>query len=340
MPLRSKTMTDIAKECGVSQSTVSLVLSNNSRISEETRARVLAAIQRSGYRPNIHARGLATNASRLLGVVLPDMEHVFAEEYFGALLGGIYAGASAAGYKVLLDVANMKFIRTQEYLDLLNSRRADGMIFLGSTLYDKYLAAMSGSDLRVLVVDNYFPNTPLGCVASDHKTAGRLAAEHLLALGHRRVGLITGTNVQTAQDFLEAAEQAFAQAGIPRDQIPWADGRFNEAKAFEAANTLLNDHPDLTAILAGNDKMALGAMRAAHARGIKIPGDLSIIGMDNVRSAGLASPGLTTIDPHLHELGMLASRKLLAWIVGDITSVAETAPVELVVRESTAAPRS
>jgi DNA-binding LacI/PurR family transcriptional regulator len=339
MPHRAKTMTDIAKECGVSQSTVSLVLSNNPRISEDTRSKVLAAIQRTGYRPNIHARGLATNASRVFSVVLPDLENVFAEEYFGTLLGGIYAGASAAGYKVVVDVANMKFIRTQEYMDLLNSRRADGMIFLGSSLYDKYLVSLEGGGLRVMLVDNYFLDAKLSYVASDHKAAGRLAAEHLLKLGHRRIGLITGTNVQTAQDFLEAAEQTLKAAGIPVEDTPWADGRFSEAKACEAAGSLLAARPDLTAIIAGNDKMALGVMRCAREKGIRVPDDLSVIGMDNVRSAGAASPGLTTVDPHLNNVGLFVARKMLAWMHGEFETCAETLPVDLVVRQSTARPR-
>jgi DNA-binding LacI/PurR family transcriptional regulator len=172
---KRKTMTDIARECGVSQSTVSLVLSNNPRIGEATRAKILQAIERSGYRPNIHARGLVMDSSRIISVVLPAFEHVFAEAYFGELLSGIYAGASEAGYKVLLDLANLKFVRTQEYLNLLESRRVDGMIFLGSTEYDRYLSVFDHSPHKFLLINDYFPNLHIGHVMSDHRARGAAA---------------------------------------------------------------------------------------------------------------------------------------------------------------------
>ena len=162
------TIADIAREAGFSQSTVSLVINNNPRISEDTRAKVLAAIEKYGYKPNIQARGLALRSSRIISVVLPDIPHVFADNYFGELLSGIYAGASEAGFKVLVDLANMKFIRTQEYMNILDMQQADGMLFLGSTNYDQFLSIFNDKKYPFLLVNNYFPQWDIDYVTADY----------------------------------------------------------------------------------------------------------------------------------------------------------------------------
>lgn len=334
------TMTDVARECGVSQSTVSLVLSNSPRISETTRSKILQAIERSGYRPNTHARGLVMDSSRIISVVLPAFEHVFAEGYFGELLSGIYAGASEAGYKILLDLADLKFVRTQEYLNLLESRRVDGMIFMGSTEYDRYLSVFHQSPYKFLLINDYFPHLDIGHVMSDHRAAARLLVRHLLDLGHRAVGIITGTNIRTATDFLDELELQLAAAGIPVEQRPWADGRYSVDMGFEAARVLLTAHPDLTALVCGNEAMALGALRYAQSRQLRVPQDLSITGMDNLKVSSLITPQLTTIDQHLFALGKSAAKQMLSLVHGEKSVAHELTPVELLVRASTAAPRA
>lgn len=334
------TMTDVARECGVSQSTVSLVLSNSPRISESTRSKILQAIERTGYRPNMHARGLVMDSSRIISVVLPAFEHVFAEAYFGELLSGIYAGTSEAGYKVLLDLANLKFVRTQEYLNLLESRRVDGMIFMGSTEYDRYLSVFDRSPFKFLLINDYFPNLQIGHVMSDHRAAARLLAGHLLGLGHREIGIISGTNIRTATDFLDELEKQLAEAGLAPEQRPWADGRYSVEMGYEAARVLLTTRPELTALICGNEAMALGALRYAQAKGLRVPQDLSITGMDNLKVSSLISPALTTVDQHLFALGKQAARHMLSLIQGETAQVRDTTPVELVIRESTAPPRA
>ncbi len=329
------TIADIARETGFSQSTVSLVVNNNPRISEETRAKVLAAIEKYGYKPNIQARGLALQSSRILSVVLPDIPHVFADNYFGELLGGIHAGAAEGGYKILVDLASMKFLRTQEYLNILDTRQADGMLFVGSTNHDQYLSVFSEKKRPFLLVNNYFPDLDIDYVTADYADAGCLAAEHLLELGHRKIGIITGTNVQTAVDLLESFESCLHAAGIEHDDMPWADGRYSEKIGFEAARVVLTLNPELTAILCGNDTMATGALRYLKSRGIRVPEDVALIGIENLPAATLSTPKLTTVSNRLHDLGLMAARKLLALAEGEITSCREKMTGELIVREST-----
>jgi DNA-binding LacI/PurR family transcriptional regulator len=329
------TIADIAREAGFSQSTVSLVINNNPRISEDTRAKVLAAIERHGYKPNIQARGLALRSSRIISVVLPDIPHVFADNYFGELIGGIYAGASEAGFKVLVDLANMKFIRTQEFLNLLDMQQADGMLFLGSTNYDQYLSIFHEKKYPFLLVNNYFPQWDIDYVTADYAHVARLAAEHLLGLGHRKIGIVTGTNVQTSIDLLEAFEGALREAGLAAEDMPWADGRFSEKIGFEAARVVMTLNPDITAIMCGNDTMATGALRYVKSRGLRVPEDISVMGVESLPTSLLTTPKLTTISNRLHELGVLASKQLLALTREEITSSQEKIKGELMVREST-----
>src|SRR6202142_3499894 len=182
---KRKTISDIAKACDVSPSTISLVLNNSTKISAATRDQVLAVIAQQGYRPNVQARNFAFQSSSTVSVILPDIDHVFADHYFGEILSGVYAGATSLGYKVLIDLANKQFIQTQEYLSLLDEQRADGMIVIGATNYDLYLSAFSNSERPFVLVNQYFPNLNISSVAADAKAAGRAAAEHLLSLGHR-----------------------------------------------------------------------------------------------------------------------------------------------------------
>jgi len=334
MPKR-KTISDIAKACDVSPSTVSLVLNNSPKISAATRDKVLAVIAQHGYRPNVQARNLAFQSSRTVSVVLPDIDHVFADHYFGEILSGVYAGATNLGYKVLIDLANKKFIQTQEYLQILDEQRADGMLVAGATNYDQYLSVFSNSDRPFMLVNHYFPDLGINFVSADARASARAAAEHLLSLGHRHIGVISGTNIQTATDFLETFGKCLADAGIKEENRPWADGRFSDEMGYEAARVILALNSKLTAIMAGNGKMAIGAMRFAQEQGLKVPEDISVMAADDSNLLTLVAPKISAIDNHLYDLGTKATQKLIALSRGEIRSCREFLPVELKIREST-----
>jgi len=334
------TIKDIAEECNVSLSTVSLVLNNNPRISDETRAKVLAAVARHKYEPNTHARGLASRSSRAVSVVVPQLQHVFSDVYFGEIVSGIYDCAAEQRYKILLDVANLRFIQTQEYVNLLKSKRADGLLFIASSLYDQYLMTFEKDRYPFLLINHYFPGSSLSYVAADYVDSARQAAEHLLKLGHRKIGLITGTNIQTAVDFLHTFTDCCRGAGMTDEDLPWADGRFSEEKGAEAARKLFDQHPGITAVMCGNDKMAIGAIRHIHERGLRIPEDVSVMGVDDLPQASYTTPGLTTVHHQLYHMGRLACEKLLQIFRGEIDGCQELLPTRIVVRESTAKART
>ena len=331
------TIKDIAKECGVSLSTVSLVLNNNPRISAKTRARVAAAVKRHGYQPNIHARGLASQTSQVLSVVVPQLNHVFADIYFGEIVSGIYDRACEENYKLLLDIANPKFVDSEEYINLLKSRRADGMLFIASSIKDDYLKVFEDSPYTFLLVNHNFPGSELNYLGVDYKDSAKQAAEHLVGLGHRRIGLIAGTNTYTGLEFRDSFIARCRALGVAEEDIPWADGGrdWSQEGGFEAARQLMARHPGLTAIMAANDRLAIGAMRYVHTHDLKVPGDISIMGVDDIPLASFTTPGLTTIRHELYQMGQTACARIIALFRKEITTCREVLPVKLVGREST-----
>lgn len=330
------TIKDIARECGVSLSTVSLVLNNNPRISSSTRDKVLKAVERHQYQPNAFARSLASRSSRVLSVVVPDLNHVFADVYFGEIVSGIYEHCSDIGYKVLLDVANQRFIGSQEYINVIKSRRVDGLLYIGSSVHDQYLFDAEPENLPLVLVNHYFPTHHLNYIAADYVASARLAAEHLLDLGHTRIGILSGTNTNTALDFRDHFIRFCTARGLAETHLPWADGWFTEQGGYEGAQWLLDRQPDLTAIMAGNDKMAIGAIRYLKTRKLRVPDDVSVVGMDDLPAAEFSNPGLTTIRHDLYRLGARAVDGALALFKKEADTVQQVLPVTLVVRESTA----
>lgn len=329
------TIKDIASACDVSLSTVSLVLNNHPRISAATRARVLAAVERFGYQPNIFARSLASKSSSALSVVVPHLNHVFADVYFGEIVSGIYEAAVDIGFKILLDVANPKFIASKEYMKLLKSRRVDGLLYVGSSVYDEFLFELENSTHPMLLVNHYFPNRSLNYIAADYSATGRMAAEHLLAHGHREIGVLSGTNTHTARDFQKTFIATCAKAGVKTSEILWADGWFTEQGGYEGAQWLLQRKPNLTAIMAGNDKMAIGAIRCLREMNKRVPEDISVMGVDDVPAAAFSVPGITTIRHDLYQIGRLAVEGILTVIRKQAAHSQKVLPAKLIVREST-----
>jgi DNA-binding LacI/PurR family transcriptional regulator len=336
------TIKDIAKESGFSLSTVSLVLNNHPRISPATREKVMEVVRKHNYYPNVAARGLASKSSKIISVVVPNLRKVFADIYFGELVSGIYERATAQGFKILLDIATEKFIAEKEYLKLLASRRADGMLFIASDIHSEYLAEFEGAPYSFLLVNHWFPGRKLNYVSVDYGVSARLAASHLLGLGHRKIGMIAGTNTYTGLRFRDAFLESCRAWPAGPGEVVWVDGgeEWSERGGYAATAQLMQKMPDLTAVMAANDRLALGAMRwlAEHKR--EIPEDVSVMGVDDIQMAGYANPGLSTIRHDLYQVGVEACNRLLQLMRGEIAECGDLLPTSLVVRGSTGRVRS
>ena len=330
------TIKDIAEQSGVSLSTVSLVLNGNPRISAATRDRVHKTIERLGYQPNRMARALAWRHTRTLAVVVPQLRHAFADVYFGEIVSGIYDRACKLGYKILLEVARSEFVEAREYLQLYDQKFVDGILFIGSNSRHAFLEDFTDRTRPLLLVNNYSKEFDLDYVVSNYKYGAWQATQHLMHLGHRRIGFISGGlgEIQTSRDIYESFQEVLRERGVELNPDLVVDGWLTEEGGMKAAEELLRKDPQVSAIFALNDKMALGAIKRLNELGLSVPQDIAVVGFDDIPQASYAIPGLTTVHQPLYEIGKLSCERLIELIHGKIDRVQEVIPIYLVVRES------
>jgi LacI family transcriptional regulator len=320
---------DVARLAGVSQPTVSLVLSGNpkARVAEATRERVRKAASELGYRPNVLARALVRRRSFALGIIVPDL----ANPFFADVVIGVERVAAGADYAVLLCEAAET--AADRHLEALVGRQIDGIII------DAGGAATLPRDLveglPVVLIDK--PSEDLPGVASDALRAGSLAAEHLISLGHRRLAFIGPATDTWAFRMRERGfTQALRAAGAPLSPEDVRRAPATTAGGFNAMKDMLSRRDRPTAVFLANDLMALGALKAAARTGVRVPDDISIMGCDDIEMSRLVNPELTTVTVRARELGARAARLLLRVLAGDTPKSSALVPVTLAVRGTTA----
>jgi LacI family repressor for deo operon, udp, cdd, tsx, nupC, and nupG len=333
------TIQDVARSAGVSTATVSRVLSAPGVVAEATRARVLQAVNTLGYSPNVAAKVLRTLRTEKILVTVPDISNPF----FSQVIRGVEEAASAAGYSVLLGDTRHDEAREEQYAAMLRSKEADGLIFLGHRLPDTLVDMVAALGPRTPIVNGceYSPDLGVSSAHIDNHRAAGEAMEHLYSLGHSRIGVITGPLVSPlSRDRLGGVEAAAARRGLVGELVV-ATGDFSlEAGASHAA-ALLERPERPTAIFCFSDEMAMGALQAIRACGLRCPADVSLVGFDDIRFAGYLDPPLTTISQPMDRIGAEVVRLLLDILSGRATATQHvTLPHELVVRASTAAPQS
>lgn len=332
---RPVTTHDVARRAGVSQATVSLVLGGNprARVATATRERVLQAADELGYRPNLLARGLVRGRSYALGVVVPDLSNPF----FLDVVTGVQRVAAEAGYAVL--PGDTRETTPARHLEALRARQVDGVVIDGlgaATLPHEALA-----DLKVMLVDE--PSERWPGVASDALAAGRLAAEHLAELGHTRVAFVgPATEAHGFRMRERGFFQALRAAGIPLPSERLRRVPAGVAGGQRAIKALLALPERPTGIFCASDLIALGALKGCLAAGVEVPGEVSIVGCDDVEMARVVTPELTTVAVPARELGARAARLLIRQLEGQEISTrpSKPLPVRLVVRGTTAPARA
>ena len=339
---RAVNLRDVAKLADVSVATVSMVVNENPRISRATQLRVQQVIDKTGYRPNRLAQSLSSRYTGVIAVLLPALRHGFSDAYFGEMISGICDKAGKLGYKVMLEQAKPEFIKDRQHLEMYERRFVDGILALGLNDRHHFLADFVDRKHPLLITDNYFDKQwDLDYVVCDYAQGAAQVMDYLVQLGHRKIGLIHGaTGVRTAMDVIGAYEKKLKAIDQPWVEGWKHDGRFTEVGGANAAATLMKNHPDLTAIFAGNDKMALGALHYLYRQGIDVPGHVSVVGFDDLQQSAFVRPSLTTVHLPLYEAGSSACEKLIERIRGLSDRVAETLKTHLVIRESTAMART
>lgn len=305
----SSTIKDVAKKAAVSVATVSRVLNNLPGYSESTRKKVMKAVEELGYQPNAIARGLINKRTQTIGVLFPSVSSSFSS----AVLQGIEEVAHDANYSVVVCNTAESGKRTMKYLQVLREKQVDGVIFCSRTLEEEYYQAVQAMNIPVVLVATKSDYEEIPYVKVDDRQAAYDATSYLISKGHRNIAMISGWEGDeiAGRPRIEGFRQAMSEHNLtlPEDRI--LDGGFNFERGCEAAAELLMRAPDVTAVFCASDEMAIAMISVAARRGIRIPQQLSIVGYDNLKLAEMSNPPLTTIEQPLHDMGRIASEKLV-----------------------------
>lgn len=326
------TIIEVAAAAGVSTATVSRVLSQPDCVSVKTRRHVTEVIDRLGYRPNAAARALRTLRVAKLLVTVPDISNPF----FASVIRGAEEAARDAGYTVVLGDTRHDPLLENQYADMLGRNEVDGLIFLGHRLPDSLRAMVQRLGPRAPIVNGceYSPDLEVPSVHIDNAAAAGDALDHLIGLGHRDLGLITGPIASPiSRDRLSGALSAAERHGV-RDGVAVRIGDYSAQSGFEEATALLES--GATALFCFSDEMAIGANAAIRAAGLSCPEDVSLIGFDDIPLARFFDPPLTTIAQPKDAIGRQAVRLTVDILNGvEPTATHITLPHELIVRWTT-----
>jgi DNA-binding LacI/PurR family transcriptional regulator len=326
---------DIARVVGVTPTTVANALKGKGNVSQATRERILKCAEELGYRPNTLARSLAEGKTFTLGFLLPTISNPFYPEIAEA----IERTAALHSYQILLCNTHQDFALGRQHLERLVSRWVDGIIVMGSSMDVDDIITQFRRGLPTVLCDWQENESPLGIpqVSVDFRHAGALAAQHLLELGHQRIAVIVDEPQQGLR--LEGFRTALQQGGLPASSLLIQQGHSTPESGYHAAARLLAMPSPPTAIFATTDWMALGAMEAALDAGLRVPHDISIIGLDDIVVSAHIRPPLTTVAIPKFQLAREATEILFS-LINHEPDIALSRTVEpfLIVRESTTPP--
>ncbi|MDG4831202.1 LacI family DNA-binding transcriptional regulator [Solwaraspora sp. WMMD1047] len=329
---RRITITAIAQEAGVSVPTVSRVLNGRNDVAPQTRERVEELLRRHGYRRR--ASRPRAGAS-LIDLVFNDLDSPWAVE----IIRGVEDVAHAAGVGTVVSAIHRRSTSTRQWLQNLRGRATDGVILVASDLAPPVHAELRRLNVPMVLVDPAgVPSLDIPTIGATNWAGGIRATEHLLSLGHRRIGFIAGPpRLLCSRARLDGYRAALEAAGLPMREELIAPGDFYHESGFSGAATLLDLPEPPTAIFASSDQMAFGAYEAVRRRGLRVPDDVSVVGFDDLPEARWASPPLTTVRQPLAEMGLLAARTVLRLAQGEpLDTPRVELSTDLVVRDSTA----
>ena len=330
------TLKDVAELAGVSAATVSYVLSGKRTISEETKARVLEAIERLDYVPDLTARGLSMRDSKLIGVVVPQTEPgerlMFQNSFYSEVLGSIEYYARQKGYHILISATDAN----ESYLTLAKQRNLDGIIVIG--MYpDEFYHEMKKTQIPIVLIDSYCNDHYYHNIRIDDAYGSYLAARHLLEKGHRDIAFFAGQMKENGvmKKRLLGYQQALEEFHVPYQKEYVFEGQIDYQSGVELAGKLTEIAPGVTAIVAAADILAIGAVKGLYEAGKTVPGDYSVVGFDDLEISQYLTPGLTTVKQQISLKGQKAVDLLLKHIENpSLPKQEEILPLELVERGS------
>ncbi len=324
------TILDIAREAGVSPSTVSRVLNGNLQVTPEKREAVLLVAKKLRYQPNAIARGLVRGRTQAVGVLTQSI----ASPFYGEVLLGIEQALSSAGYQPIITSGNWRTDDEIAALDVLSARRVDALIVFAGVLSDEHLSE-AARKLPLIVIGRSVAGIETQCLCIDNLRAAQEATRLLISLGHRRIVHIAGPkHHQDATERRNGYVQAFAEAGLPVDEQLIVSGDYTEQSGLLAMRSLLSRSIMFSAVFAANDQMAFGARLALYRQSIRVPDDVSLIGFDDQPASAYTTPPLTTVRQPTHAIGQAAAHAAIQLLNDQDLDIPELA-TELIIREST-----
>ncbi|MHB8072681.1 LacI family DNA-binding transcriptional regulator [Desulfosporosinus fructosivorans] len=330
------TIKDIAKLANVSWTTVSRVLNNKPDVKSETRKLILDLIEQNNFQPNAFARGISSKKSNCVGLIIPsEVDYILNNSYYAQVIRGISTEFTKKGYFLMFLYTN----DTDYLVSVFNQKRVDGFIMIRVGINDRNIVAeLSTIEAPFVSTTKIIGEENLVFVDIDHYGAASMAVEHLVELGHRRIGMIAALNSLTnSKERIKAFHDTLNKHNIPikEDMVEYADTSMKGG--YIAMKKMLEKKVEITAVFAAGDVMAIGAMKAIKEEGKKIPEDISIIGFDDIQEAEFTDPPLTTIKQPSFLKGKKAASLLIRKLENKVHKIKSVQMnVELIIRNSTA----
>ena len=309
------TVLDVAKRAGVAPITVSRVINNSGYISQKTRERVEAAVEELGYIPNTLARGLRSKQTKTLALIVTDITNPF----FTLMARGVEDVAGESGYTVIFCNTDESESKEENYANLLAQRKVDGVLLVPACGNAKIIKFLESNGVIVVVLDRRVSGVKTDFVRSDSENGAKDLIKLLIGFGHRRIAMITGPKeVSTSLDRVTGYQQALTEAGLSENELVLY-GAFNQQSGYELTHQAMLHTPRPTAIFGANNFITIGIIKALHDLKVDVPGDVSVVGFDDLPESMLVRPFLTVARQPAYEMGRSATELLLKRISGDLS---------------------
>ena len=302
------TIYQVSDLAGVSLATVSRVMNNKAKVSEKTAAKVRAAMEQLGYRPNSMAQSLASNRSNSVGILVSELHGPF----YGSMMSAIETQLRASSKHAIITAGHSNEKDELDGIEFLIGRSCDALIMHVEAVSDEYLIELSQGSTPIFLINRHIPEISDKCISLNNESGGYLATKSLIEQGHKDLAYISGPLwKEDARERLAGHKRALAESGISLEQTLMVEGDFTETGGSEAMTELLNKKLPMTAVVCANDEMACAAMGVIREQRLNIPDDISVMGFDNVTFASYLYPKLSTIDYPIYAMGQMSARLVL-----------------------------
>lgn len=324
---------DVAARAGTSLATASRAINGNPTVGESEKERVLAAAAQLGYVPNVTARSLRSQTKHLVGVIIPTLDH----SIYAKMVDGLQDRLAQAGVSVIINTSGYDLDREKTQARLLVAKGVESVVLVGAEHAPQTLEILEQAGVTQVLTYTSTPGEANAAVGFDNYAAGVTAAKYLLELGHRRFGMIAGMTRDNDRAALrrDGFVNAILEAGIQRDDMVILEAAYSIEAGSASMRSMMQTHPRPTAIFCGSDILAVGAVKYCASAGISVPGDVSVVGFDNLEIAHVVEPELTTIDVPARQMGLMAAEALIELKKHDQKGMTKKLQTRLLIRQST-----